>query len=171
MRAIVVERPGAAALQRVPRPEPGPGEILVRVRTAGICGSDVEVLEGRRPARYVRYPIIPDHEWAGLVAAIGPGVENVAEGDAVVAEGFRACGDCTRCREGLKFGLRNALDVYPSGTHIEPTAIALSRERERVRRGRLGLELLERSGYEFVRSELGAAGLAVPVPASGAVRG
>jgi hypothetical protein len=68
----------------------------------------------------------------------------------------------------VKFGLRNAPDVYPSGTHIEPTAIALSRER--VRRARLGLELLERSGYEFVRSELGAAGLAVPVPASGAVR-
>jgi hypothetical protein len=68
----------------------------------------------------------------------------------------------------VKFGLRNAPDVYPSGTHIEPTAIALSRER--VRRARLGLELLERSGYDVVRSELGAAGLAVPVPASGAVR-
>jgi hypothetical protein len=68
----------------------------------------------------------------------------------------------------VKFGLRNAPDVYPSGTHIESTAIALSRER--VRRARLGLELLERSGYDVVRSELGAAGLAVPVPASGAVR-
>lgn len=64
----------------------------------------------------------------------------------------------------VKFGLRNAPDVYPSGTHIEATAIALSRER--VRRARLGLELLERSGYDPVRSELGAAGLAVPVPAT-----
>ena len=64
----------------------------------------------------------------------------------------------------IKFGLRNAPDVYPSGTHIEATAIALSRER--VRRARLGLELLERSGYDPVRSELGAAGLAVPVPAT-----
>jgi hypothetical protein len=63
----------------------------------------------------------------------------------------------------VKFGLRNAPDVYPSGTHIEATAVALSRER--VRRARLGLELLERSGYEATRSELGAAGLAVPVPA------
>jgi Peptidase family U32 len=63
----------------------------------------------------------------------------------------------------VKFGLRNAPDVYPSGTHIEGTAVALSRER--VRRARLGLELLERSGYEPVRSELGAAGLAVPSPA------
>jgi 2-desacetyl-2-hydroxyethyl bacteriochlorophyllide A dehydrogenase len=100
MRAVVVERPGAAGLRRVPRPEPGPGEVLVRVGAAGICGSDVEVLEGRRPARYVRYPIIPGHEWAGTVEAVGPGVENIREGASVVAEGFRACGDCARCREG-----------------------------------------------------------------------
>ncbi len=61
----------------------------------------------------------------------------------------------------VKFGLRNAPDVYPAGTHIEATTIALSRER--VRRARLGLELLARSGYEPVSSELGAPGLAVPV--------
>jgi hypothetical protein len=64
----------------------------------------------------------------------------------------------------VKFGLRNAPDVYPSGTHLEATAVALSRER--VRRARLGVELLERSGYEAVRSDLGAAGLAVPAPAA-----
>jgi hypothetical protein len=63
----------------------------------------------------------------------------------------------------VKFGLRNAPDIYPSGTHLETTAVALSRER--VRRARLGLELLERSGYEAARSELGAADLAVPIPA------
>jgi threonine dehydrogenase-like Zn-dependent dehydrogenase len=100
MRAVVVERPGAVALQRVPRPEPGPGEVLIRVGAAGICGSDVELLEGRRPAQYVRYPIIPGHEWAGTVEAVGPGVANLEVGAAVVAEGFRACGDCARCREG-----------------------------------------------------------------------
>jgi len=60
----------------------------------------------------------------------------------------------------IKFGLRNAPDVYPAGTHLEGTTVALSRER--VRRARLGLDLLERSGYEAVTSELGAEGLAVP---------
>jgi hypothetical protein len=64
----------------------------------------------------------------------------------------------------VKFGLRNAPDVYPAGTHLESTTIALSRER--VRRARLGLELLARSGYEPSTSELGAAGLAPPVPAA-----
>lgn len=61
----------------------------------------------------------------------------------------------------VKFGLRNAPDVYPAGTHLETTTVALSRER--VRRARLGLDLLERSGYEAVTSELGAEGLGVPV--------
>jgi hypothetical protein len=64
----------------------------------------------------------------------------------------------------IKFGLRNAPDVYPAGTHLEATTVALSRER--VRRARLGLELLARSGYEPTMSELGAAGLAVPVLAA-----
>jgi Peptidase family U32 len=64
----------------------------------------------------------------------------------------------------VKYGLRNAPDVYPAGTHLEATTVALSRER--VRRARLGLELLARSDYEPATSQLGAAGLAVPVLAA-----
>jgi hypothetical protein len=63
----------------------------------------------------------------------------------------------------VKFGLRNAPDVYPSGTHLDSTTIALSRER--VRRALLGMEMLARSGYEPLTSEFGADGLAIPVPA------
>jgi hypothetical protein len=61
----------------------------------------------------------------------------------------------------LKFGLRGAPDIYPSGSHLEATAVALLRER--VRRARLGLDLLARSGFDAVMSELGAQGLALPV--------
>ena len=64
----------------------------------------------------------------------------------------------------LKFGLRGAPDIYPAGTHVETTAVALSRER--VRRARLGLELLDRSGYEARGSPVGAEGLAIPIPAA-----
>jgi hypothetical protein len=64
----------------------------------------------------------------------------------------------------VKFGLRNAPDVYPAGGHLESTTVALSRER--VRRARLGMELLARSTYEPATSELGAAGLAIPQPAT-----
>jgi hypothetical protein len=62
----------------------------------------------------------------------------------------------------LKFGLRNAPDLYPAGMHLEPVATAMSRER--VRRARLGMELLARSGHAPAISELGAPGLAVPAP-------
>jgi hypothetical protein len=68
----------------------------------------------------------------------------------------------------VKFGLRGAPDIYPSGSHLEATAVALSRER--VRRARLGLDLLARSGFEPVTSELGARGLAIPVILRGAER-
>jgi hypothetical protein len=61
----------------------------------------------------------------------------------------------------LKFGLRNAPDIYPAGTHLDAVTVALSRER--VRRARLGMELLGRSGFEAETSERGAEGLAVPV--------
>jgi Peptidase family U32 len=62
----------------------------------------------------------------------------------------------------IKFGLRNAPDIYPTGGHLEGVAVALSRER--VRRARLGLELLARSGSEATTSELAATGLALPLP-------
>jgi L-iditol 2-dehydrogenase len=101
VKALVIERPLSAAVADVARPEPGAGEVLVRVAANGICGSDVEILEGRRPAPYVRYPIIPGHEWAGTVEALGAGVTGIERGAPVVAEGFRACGECARCREGL----------------------------------------------------------------------
>ena len=101
MRALVVEHPGAAAVATLDRPVPGRGEVLVRVAAAGICGSDLELLEGRRPAAYVRYPIVPGHEWAGVVEEVGGDVEELQPGDAVVAEGIRPCGACARCAEGL----------------------------------------------------------------------
>ena len=100
MRAVVIESPGVARLSRLSVPEPGPDEVLVSVAAAGICGSDIEILRGTRPAPYVRYPVVPGHEWAGAVAAVGAGVRGIAVGDRVVAEGFRSCGVCDRCREG-----------------------------------------------------------------------
>jgi hypothetical protein len=60
----------------------------------------------------------------------------------------------------VKLGLRNSPDIYPCGTHLEPTAIALSVER--VRRARLALDMLERSGLELTMSAVGAADLAIP---------
>lgn len=100
MRAFVVNRPGEYALTELPDPAPGPGEVLVAPAAVGICGSDLELLDGRRPAEYVRYPVVPGHEWAGRVVGVGAGVTGLDPGAPVVAEGVRACGTCDRCREG-----------------------------------------------------------------------
>ena len=100
MKALLIERPHAARLVVLPTPEPGDDEVLVRVAAVGLCGSDLELLEGRRPLPYVRYPIVPGHEWAGTIERVGSRVRSLAPGDKVTAEGFRACGTCRRCRAG-----------------------------------------------------------------------
>ncbi|MFE3514069.1 zinc-binding dehydrogenase [Streptomyces sp. NPDC059166] len=99
-RSLTVERPGSHRLTEGPLPEPGPGEVRVRVAAAGICMSDREVYDGRRDPAYVRYPVVPGHEWSGTVDAVGEGVDPALTGRRTVAEGFRACGRCERCRCG-----------------------------------------------------------------------
>ncbi|MFF1923786.1 zinc-binding dehydrogenase [Streptomyces sp. NPDC058221] len=99
-RAITIDRPGRHRLTEGPVPEPGPGEVRVRVAAAGICMSDREVYDGHRDPRYVRYPVVPGHEWAGVVEAVGAGVDPALAGRRTVAEGFRSCGSCDRCRDG-----------------------------------------------------------------------
>ncbi|GAB7191478.1 alcohol dehydrogenase catalytic domain-containing protein [Kineococcus sp. NUM-3379] len=88
-RAVLVSGPGELAVVDVEVPTPGPGEALVRVAWCGICGSDREVLAGTRPAQYVRYPVVPGHEWSGTVAAVGEGVDAALVGRPVVGEGIR----------------------------------------------------------------------------------
>ncbi|SCK18411.1 Threonine dehydrogenase [Streptomyces sp. WMMB 714] len=100
MRSVVVDEPGAHRLVTLPRPSPGPGEVRVAVHAAGICASDREVYDGTRAEGYVRYPVTPGHEWSGTVEAVGEGVDPQLTGRRTVAEGFRTCMRCARCREG-----------------------------------------------------------------------
>jgi len=99
-RSLVVEAPEVYSLTTGEAPVPGPGEVVVRVAAAGICGSDRELVEGTRPAAFARYPVVPGHEWSGVVAAAGPGVDPGLTGRPVTGEGFRNCQVCDRCREG-----------------------------------------------------------------------
>lgn len=100
MQAFVVHAPGHYGFVDLPTPRPGPGEVLVAPAAVGICGSDMELLDGRRPADYVRYPVVPGHEWSGHVVACGPKVSGLDLGTPVGAEGVRGCGSCASCREG-----------------------------------------------------------------------
>ncbi|MFI6348849.1 zinc-binding dehydrogenase [Streptomyces sp. NPDC050560] len=98
--AVLVEAPGRFRLVPHEPVPPGPGEALVRVRACGLCGSDRELFRGDRPGEYVRYPVVPGHEWSGTVAEVGAGVPPALVGRAVVGEGFRNCQVCERCRAG-----------------------------------------------------------------------
>jgi threonine dehydrogenase-like Zn-dependent dehydrogenase len=100
MRAFVVSMPGEYGLTDAPDPVPGPGEVLIAPEAVGICGSDLELLGGHRPAGFVHYPVVPGHEWAGRVVACGSGVAGLVADLPVVAEGVRPCRMCARCREG-----------------------------------------------------------------------
>ena len=100
MRAFQVQGPGQFGPVELEEPKPDHGEVLIAPAVVGLCGSDVELLAGRRPLQYVRYPAIPGHEWAGYVVDSGRDVSGLPPGTAVVAEGIRSCGRCARCAEG-----------------------------------------------------------------------
>ena len=102
MRALVKERPGPGmALREVPIPNVGPGDVLIRVKKAGICGTDGHIWKWDPwAAARVRPPLVIGHEFMGVVAAVGSGVRAVAVGDRVSAEGHIACGRCLLCRTG-----------------------------------------------------------------------
>ncbi|MEV8591620.1 alcohol dehydrogenase catalytic domain-containing protein [Streptomyces sp. NPDC052012] len=97
---VLIEAPGVHRLAPHTPRDPGPGEALVRVHAAGICGSDREVYQGNRPEGYVRYPLTPGHEWSGTVEQVGAGVPASLLHRKVVGEGFRNCQVCDRCHAG-----------------------------------------------------------------------
>jgi propanol-preferring alcohol dehydrogenase len=89
-----------AELREVPHPEPGPGEVLVKVQGAGLCHSDLHLMHwpaGRLP---YELPFTLGHEVAGTVAAVGPGAEAIELGEAVLVYGPWGCGRCRRCSLG-----------------------------------------------------------------------
>jgi L-iditol 2-dehydrogenase len=100
--ALVVRRPGEVVLEERAIPTPGPGEILIRPAVVGLCGTDLEIVDGSIDPAYTHYPLVLGHEWSGTVAADGqaPLEEGPAPGTLVVGEGIVPCGHCQHCRAG-----------------------------------------------------------------------
>jgi len=101
MKAAVLHRPGEIRVEQRQVPEPGPGEVLVRVRAVGVCGSDVHYYkEGRIGRRVVEKPLILGHECAGEVVALGSGVSHLRIGSRVALEPGVPCRRCRYCKSG-----------------------------------------------------------------------
>jgi D-arabinose 1-dehydrogenase-like Zn-dependent alcohol dehydrogenase len=86
------------AVEDVPIPEPGPGEVLVKVAFCGICHSDLSLINGTFPAQ--RPVVTQGHEASGTIAKLGPGVTDWAQGDRVIVAAGRPCMTCPNCRRG-----------------------------------------------------------------------
>jgi alcohol dehydrogenase, propanol-preferring len=101
MRAAVVRAFGTPlAIEEVPVPTPGPGEVLVKIMASGVCHTDLHAANGDWPVKPV-LPFIPGHEGTGIIAALGKGVSDLREGDAVGIPWLHdACGRCEYCTSG-----------------------------------------------------------------------
>jgi propanol-preferring alcohol dehydrogenase len=109
MKAFRLTEPHILKFESVPQPEPGPGEILVRIGAAGVCHSDLHIIES--PAGAFRLPLTLGHENAGWVEALGPGITGYTVGEAVAVYGIVGCGRCAACLRGLD----NECRVVPVG--------------------------------------------------------
>jgi 2-desacetyl-2-hydroxyethyl bacteriochlorophyllide A dehydrogenase len=97
MKALLCRNPGALELVERPKPTVKPGEALVRLRRAGVCGTDLHIYDGTQP--YFEYPRIIGHELAGEIAEVGPG-SLFRPGQQVAIIPYLSCGACVACRRG-----------------------------------------------------------------------
>ena len=97
MRALLCVKPGELAVIERPRPSPRQGEVLVRIRRAGVCGTDLHIFEGSHP--FLEYPRVIGHELSGEVEETGPGC-SIAVGQKVFVIPYLSCGSCVACRRG-----------------------------------------------------------------------
>ena len=103
MRAFVITGPGRGEVTDVPDPEPAPGQVVVDVERAGVCGTDSEIFSGHMAyldSGEARYPIRIGHEWCGRVGAVGDGVDTGWVGRRVTGDTMLGCGHCARCTSG-----------------------------------------------------------------------
>jgi len=123
MLAAVLKDFNRLELEEVPMPEPGEGEVVVRIRSCGFCATDFKAIKGIR--KNVNFPFIPGHEPAGTIARIGRGVHHFKEGDGVIIQPSGFCGFCEHCRVGNSHYCEHAFTTGGDGpTDVWPGAFA-----------------------------------------------
>lgn len=122
MQAVIYDRALEPEAREVPDPEPGPGEVLIKVAQAGFCGTDLHLHHGGFDARF---PLIPGHEGVGTVLGLGPGTTGFDVGQQVVVNPNAYCGRCAYCRAGDLVRCENllAVGVNRDGMFAEQVAV------------------------------------------------
>ena len=123
MKALVKkEKKPGLWIEDVPVPQYGPNDVLIRVRKAAICGTDIHIFNWDEwSQRTVPVPLVVGHEFTGEIAEVGSAVTGFAKGDRVSAEGHITCGHCRNCRAGKRHLCRNAkgIGVHRDGAFAE----------------------------------------------------
>lgn len=109
MKAAVLENWKNIEIRQVPRPATNDGEAILRVSVAGICGSDVHIYNGDNPI--ARTPVIPGHEFMGVIGELAAPVSNLSAGDRVVVQPLRFCGECLPCQTGFQHVCKNLVVI------------------------------------------------------------
>ncbi|MEU9918537.1 MULTISPECIES: zinc-dependent alcohol dehydrogenase family protein [Streptomyces] len=122
MKAAVIASVGQISVETVDDPAPGPGEVVIDVSACGLCGTDLHILQGEFAPTL---PIIPGHEFAGEVVALGSGVRDLKVGDRVAVDPSLYCHECHYCRigRGNLCERWNAIGVSVPGGAAEYTAV------------------------------------------------
>jgi 2-desacetyl-2-hydroxyethyl bacteriochlorophyllide A dehydrogenase len=123
MKALVLEDVNQAEFRDVPKPTPGPGEILVKIEASGLCTTDRDLITGHTPIAHL--PRILGHQGAGKVETLGEGVHDFSVGDRIVSTIDVICGDCPYCRRGRPNLCRNLkrIGFELDGSHAEYAVI------------------------------------------------
>ncbi|MCC7205919.1 MAG: zinc-dependent alcohol dehydrogenase family protein [Anaerolineae bacterium] len=122
MKAAQITQPGAMRVTAVAEPSAGPDDVLIRVRAAGICGTDLHILKGEYMATY---PLVPGHEFSGEVVGVGRNVAHFKVGDRVTADPNIPCNRCTYCQRNEPNQCRDlrAVGVTRDGAFAEIVAV------------------------------------------------
>jgi 2-desacetyl-2-hydroxyethyl bacteriochlorophyllide A dehydrogenase len=120
MRAAVADGRGGIEVRDVSAPTASEGSVVIAPVGTGVCGTDLHLVSGDYP--HGRFPVIPGHEFAGYVTAVGPGATGISEGDYVGVNPNVTCGVCTWCRRGAT---NLCTDIKPVGVAIDGSCAEL----------------------------------------------
>ncbi|MDP9987427.1 D-arabinitol dehydrogenase (NADP+) [Arthrobacter oryzae] len=126
MSAVVYDKPENFSVQQIAVPAPGPGQVRVRLRRSGVCGTDIHLHHGEFSPKY---PLVPGHEMAGVVEAVGENVQSLAPGDQVAINNRLDCGECAQCRRAMPMYCTNLIDhgVTAQGGFAEYVVVPATR--------------------------------------------